>query len=532
MSQAHQPLVPPAGGVAVRMYRQGLGDCFLLAFAAARRKRPAYVLIDCGVHRSQTSGNANLRSIVADIVATTGGRLDVLVATHQHTDHLSGFVTEARQFVRKKLRIGRLWLGWTEDLSDPVAEQLGRPRRAAQQALEAALEKLEQKAAEPALAGHDLAALALHSRLDAARSFFELSQEGSKQSLPALAARVGLNDPTKATGPEVALAVLKKYARTIQYLRPGGAPVAIPGVRGARAYILGPPADVALLRKSNPSSGSRQETYLTESTDLLSFAAAAVGQRDEPEDAASSEQGPNYANERCNPFSEQHRVSYQDACEREFFQEHYGLGEPGHKQAWRQIESDWLFTADALGLDLDNHTNNTSLALAFEVGSPGRGRVLLFAADAQVGSWLSWGDLVWTGKKPITVTDLFSRTVLYKVGHHASHNATLKRDRNQHPYGLERMPGGLVAMIPVDAAVARKLPGWHMPDPRLYAALEKKAGGRILRSDDHPAGGPTTEPTAVPGVPGAQWRSSLATKVARDQPLYYDLMLAPRDSNS
>ena len=60
--------------------------------------------------------------------------------------------------------------------------------------------------------------------------------------------------------------------------------------------------------------------------------------------------------------------------------------------AWRRIDGDWLSAAEALALDLASDTNNTSLVLAFEWGAPGKGRVLLFAADAQVGNWLSWRD--------------------------------------------------------------------------------------------------------------------------------------------
>ena len=45
----------------------------------------------------------------------------------------------------------------------------------------------------------------------------------------------------------------------------------------------------------------------------------------------------------------------------------------------------------------------------------------------------------------VTSSALLARTVLYKVGHHASHNATLREK------GLELMQSDeLVAMIPVD----------------------------------------------------------------------------------
>ena len=53
-----------------------------------------------------------------------------------------------------------------------------------------------------------------------------------------------------------------------------------------------------------------------------------------------------------------------------------------------------------------------------------RGKVLLFAADAQTGNWSSWADVKWDDPG-VSTDDLLARTVFYKVGHHASHNATL-----------------------------------------------------------------------------------------------------------
>ena len=72
--------------------------------------------------------------------------------------------------------------------------------------------------------------------------------------------------------------------------------------------------------------------------------------------------------------------------------------------------SDWLGASADLALQLDSRTNNTSLVLAFELVDSGH--VLLFAADAQVGNWLSWHDLAWTvDDKPVTAADLLARTV-------------------------------------------------------------------------------------------------------------------------
>src|SRR4029077_11800140 len=46
---------PPARGVKIRMYRTGLGDCFLLAFKKVKKgagdRDAFYMLIDCGVYK-------------------------------------------------------------------------------------------------------------------------------------------------------------------------------------------------------------------------------------------------------------------------------------------------------------------------------------------------------------------------------------------------------------------------------------------------------------------------------------------------
>ena len=60
---------------------------------------------------------------------------------------------------------------------------------------------------------------------------------------------------------------------------------------------------------------------------------------------------------------------------------------------WRRIDKEWLYSAEQLALDMNDQTNNSSLVLAFELGKGGK--VLLFAADAQRGNWLSWARKSW-----------------------------------------------------------------------------------------------------------------------------------------
>jgi hypothetical protein len=153
-------------------------------------------------------------------------------------------------------------------------------------------------------------------------------------------------------------------------------------------------------------------------------------------------------------------------------------------EIWRRIDHDWLMGASDLALQFDKFINNTSLVLAFERIVDRK--VLLFVADAQQGNWLSWEPLRWQvvdngSARTVDAADLLRRTVFYKVGHHASHNATAKGR------GLELMESdALVAAIPVDRAVAltRHPQGtWKMPARALYRRLLEKTNGRVVRSD-------------------------------------------------
>ncbi len=189
------------------------------------------------------------------------------------------------------------------------------------------------------------------------------------------------------------------------------------------------------------------------------------------------------------PFEQHYRVSMEDAAQDPFFRQRYGF--PGDPLAdpvaeWRRIDYEWLVGGlSRLALQLDVGVNNTSLALAFELPD---GRTLIFPGDAQIGNWLSWGTLTFKVKGPggrdtdVTSKDLLNRAVFYKVGHHGSHNATMKVG------GLEEMTSGdLVAMIPTDQAYAStKRPpktGWEMPAHGVNEALQGFTNGRIIRAD-------------------------------------------------
>ena len=188
-------------------------------------------------------------------------------------------------------------------------------------------------------------------------------------------------------------------------------------------------------------------------------------------------------------------------------------------QSWRRIDAAWMGASETMALQLDSATNNTSLVLAIELTATGE--ILLFPGDAQAGNWLSWQDLKWDldeGGKKSTVTgpDLLARTIFYKVGHHGSHNATLKAK------GLELMVNdALIAMIPVDHDMALKKRWGRMPLPDLVDRIKEKTHGRVLRVDDKVKTAADLSTLKPDSVSAGDWKQFADRVTVTD--LYYEL---------
>ena len=112
----------------IRMFRQGLGDSFLLTFPGDAAD--VNVLIDFGVLLGTPDAKKKMQAMALDIVKATNGKLDYLVATHEHWDHVSGFAQAEDELAKEKLTVGEVWVAWTEKPGEPLAEEL-RGRRAA-----------------------------------------------------------------------------------------------------------------------------------------------------------------------------------------------------------------------------------------------------------------------------------------------------------------------------------------------------------------------------------------------------------------
>ncbi len=440
--------------VSVRMYRQGLGDCFLVGLQTGAKKY--HILIDCGVWDPSARAAQKLRDCVADIRRRTKGAIDMLVVTHEHWDHVSGFSPQqARSIFEKELRIARVVLSWTEKPGDPLADALRGKQKAVKQ-------RLAEAAANATRAG-----------LEIGRSVAPLLGFG--------------NDPSDALGWVKQLE--QKQGAAMTYAEPGEV-IQLPG---ARMYVLGPPRSEEALRKVLGGAKAKEsnETYLgaaevadvgleLDGLETALFAAAARGSgRPAWDENAPFRGGVGFGFPRPDGEPRQGQRLEAYLRSRSFLDAAYHKKGSKDDESWRRIDEDWAGSMASLALRMDKFTNNTSLVLAIEL--EGSKRVLLFPADAQYGNWMSWDDVKFESFPDVSVPGLIERTVLYKVGHHGSHNATLRKR------GIDRMTSpDLVAMIPTDEQYALKQPpagSWKMPYKLLDSDLKVKTRGRVIRAD-------------------------------------------------
>jgi hypothetical protein len=346
-------LRPPTRGVTLRLYRQGLGDCFLLAFPR-EEKEPFYLLIDCGVILGTPEPKLVMDAVVRDIAAATGGRIDLLVITHEHWDHVSGFVQARQLWTDLNIHIESVWMAWTEDMSIPLALRLKQDFQNDLDALRLALDRMGQDAER----SHALSGV--------------LGLFGDPfQFMAAAKAKRRFSEATH----EALKAVRELAGDRVTYRAPGETHT-LPGVPGVRVYILGPPQNERALRNINPSRRTPQ-TYTHGP-----YAPSAPPKRPtiQPDEKTSFTLALKYGApagmttlpltdldeaifQQCFPFAPQFRVSLKEAAKIDFFRQHYGIaGEipdpiaappppppssqrpsPPPGPAWRRIDHDFEF---------------------------------------------------------------------------------------------------------------------------------------------------------------------------------------------
>lgn len=212
---------PSAGAaVRIRMYDVGFGDCFLM-FLPAPDGRERKVLIDCGSFKAGRNALADVvGQVIADVTSDGVARIDLLVVTHRHKDHISGFADPRWDVVE----IGEVWMPWTES-DEPEAREIAR----AQSALALALQSYGQSAG--------VAALDANPVLDLNAGVNQVAMERIRHGFP--------SQPKRRYLPE-------KDAITRR--------VDCPSLPGVGIQVLGPSRDRETIFDMNPPSG---EGYLT-----------------------------------------------------------------------------------------------------------------------------------------------------------------------------------------------------------------------------------------------------------------------------
>lgn len=216
-----KPIAFGKNTIRVRMYRVGFGDCFLLSLPVANSEANGdthrHVLIDCGVH---VRGNLDMIDRAVDHIATTTNRkLAIVIATHSHQDHISGFSNKFSSF-----EIGEVWLPWCEDPRDKQAAKLQKKHAALTERLRQHFEAEARRARVTKTRAAAMAAIA------------NLVQNKTALSL----LRSGFNANAHV-----------RYLNASVLLKDAG------GIPGLTANILGPPRDETFLSKMDPPAGQR-----------------------------------------------------------------------------------------------------------------------------------------------------------------------------------------------------------------------------------------------------------------------------------
>jgi beta-lactamase superfamily II metal-dependent hydrolase len=419
------------GNIRVRMYRVGFGDFFLLT-VPGRDGSPAHILIDCGVHAANIG---SMDACVQDMKKVTDGRLALVILTHYHADHMSGFASNYDDFASFE-HVGAVWITNRLDPTNPAASKFMAQITSVAQKLQLNL----------AVRG-DPAAIQAQRKVDNALG---------------VAQDAGGEDGGGGSNAK-ALKLLQsgfKSKPPVYYYQGGDTPTLPAELEGMiTAEILGPsPKDSG---GEFAASDNKKEQYL-----------AAVGDNGVPDV------------KRVQPFEKKWPANAADYPPETFEEFDSGLrdqgriprldGAPRMEAMLADMQPDVLAaTADKL----DGTLNNQSLVVLFTCG----GKKLLFVGDAQWGNWAYWlyGQAV-TGSDP-GISDrargILSSIDFYKVGHHGSTNATPIPAVGALNHQCASMCSTATGAY---GSAAKKT---EVPRTALMEAIETQTGNRLVRSD-------------------------------------------------
>ncbi len=351
-------------GLRIRSYNVGFGDCFLLTFSYANA-RARNVLIDFGsTKRSEHAPAGGMLAIAKQIKEDSGGKLDIVVATHRHKDHVSGFSGRPGTIIRS-LEPELVVQPWTED------------------------PKLAPNARAPAGSGGGaLRARGLVARLSDMQALAKqvLDQvprlEASPEVPSALAAQIAFLGETNLQN-AAAVRNLRAMGKREPVFASFGTELPIRDLLpGVKVDVIGPPT----LAQSSAIARQRERDE-NEFWHLRARAGAGEGR----------------------------------ARGRRLFPEAVATGPMPQEARWVIPRIDAMHATELLAIvrRLDDALNNTSLILLFHV----LGEVLVFPGDAQIENW---SYALFEARNRRAIRNRLKRAAFYKVGHHGSLNATPK----------------------------------------------------------------------------------------------------------
>lgn len=343
-------------------YQVGFGDCFLVRFTYAAATK--HILIDFGTTGLPADVASDQLLVIAnDIAKKCNGKLDAVVATHRHADHISGFARNAKGTasgdVIRSLSPDVVVQPWTEE------PDLAKDAKSPRQELKGA------KGVVTSLGKMHLISENVVALLDRQSSSFSAALAGQVRF-------IGEDNISNKSAVEN-LATMAPQQVYVFHGSRSGLEAVLPGIR---THVLGPPT------VTQSSSITKQKAH--DPDEFWQLQLKRVTDDVGPSDASSA-------------------VFPQD------------IEAPGSKLP---MSSRWIARRmrDARGdqllqivRSLDKQMNNTSVILLFEAGN----KKLLFPGDAQIENWQ------FALSKP-KFQKLLASVDVYKVGHHGSLNATPK----------------------------------------------------------------------------------------------------------
>lgn len=346
----------------IRSYNVGFGDCFLLTFGY-ERAAPRNILIDFGSTKGSATGpRGGMLEIAEKIREDCGGGLQMLVATHRHADHISGFEGKPGEVIAS-LEPDLVVQPWTEnpDIDPEASAPAGGDGKGARGARAMAYRLSAMQALAEAVLG-------------------EISRLEASSGVPkTVTNQLRFLGEANLKNAEAVRNLMKMGKRRVYASFGTKLPVSslLPGIG---VDVLGPPT----LEQS--SAISREAKTSDEYWRLAAGDLEAKG-------AVAGELFPGAPVARHIP----------------------------QEARWLLPKIDQVHAEEMLAIvrTLDGVLNNTSVILLFEVGD----RLFVFPGDAQLENW---SYALHECDEAVAIRERLAGACFYKVGHHGSLNATPK----------------------------------------------------------------------------------------------------------